>query len=767
MGISFLSPALIGGAALVVVPVVLHMIMRRKPVRREFPAIRFLRELERSNRRRLRVNNLLLLLLRMAAIACLAFAMARPTLRGAGWLADQEGPVAAAFVFDTSPRMLVRKANRTRIEEAVALAGTLQEKLPPESEVAVLDTGGGPAAFAPSPAAAAEAVRRLAATRPLAAPAVRLAEVVRRAVELLSASDLARRELTVFTDLTAAAWADSEPLTEIVGDRPGLSVLVVDVGADAPRNCSIDTIDLPGERIAAGTPLRIGASRTCRGPDAAGRVALELLDRDGRYERRAEKPVEWSESGSDPVELEVTGLAPGVVQGRVVVLGADDFPADDSRSFTIEVSPRPRVLLAAPAPAERTAFFLRQAIAPTALARAGRSRFDCEVVDVAALEEADWAGLAGVVLLDPPPLADGTWKLLEEFVAGGGGLVVWLGPRAGDPAAFSSAAARRLLGGGIERVWRDASGGNYLAPERLDHPMLAAFRRVADAVPWEDYPVERHWEFAPRAPAPPPPADGADEPPQAAASPRSAASAAVPVASYRNGLPALLEHAVGGGTVVILTTPVSQSADDPDAWNTLATGFEPWPFVILANESLLYAIRSNQSLNVVAGTPVTLAVGGVNRPAAFVKTPGGDEFPAAVQSGRGTIVVTETRESGNYRVQAGGERDGFRGGFSANLDPSGTDLTRLDDKGRETVLGPQVRVARTADEVVREVNLERVGAELYGWIILVAAAVMIGDWILANRFHPPKEIDEPVGLDAAEFQAAAGPPSLPALAGGR
>jgi len=761
MGISFLTPALIGGAALVVVPVVLHMIMRRKPTRREFPAIRFLRELERSNRRRLRVSNLLLLLMRMAAIICLAFAMARPTLRGAGWLADQEGPVAVAFVFDTSPRMLLRKANRTRIEEATTLAGTVLEKLPPDSKLAILDVGGGPAAFSPSLVAATESIRRLAVVKPPTAPATRLIESVRRAVELLVASDLGRRELTIFTDLTSAAWAESEALSTIVRDRPGLFVQVVDVGVDAPRNLSIDALDLAGERIASGTTLRIGTTRSCRGPDLAGRIAHELMDRDGRYERRAEKPAKWSETGCEPVELEVTGLGAGVVQGRVVIMGGDDFVVDDSRSFTIEVAPRPRVLVAAAAPAERTGFFLKQAIAPTSLARAGRGRFDCIIADMNTLEQADWSGIAAAVLLDPPPLDERVWKLLEDFVASGGGLVVWLGPSAGDPALFNSPAARKLLGGTIERVWRDASGGNFLAPSSLDHPMLAAFRRVADAVPWEDFPVERHWEFKPGGDARQ--GDASTETPEGT----SRTTAAMPIATYRNGLPALLEHAVGQGTVVIVTTPVSQSADDPGAWNTLATGFEPWPFVMLANESLRYATRSNQSLNVVAGTPVRLSVGAVSRPSAFVKTPGGDEFSAVIESGRGAVVVTETREVGNYRVQAGGEKDGFRGGFSTNLDAAGTDLTRLDEKSREAIFGKDVRVARTAADLVRQVGLERVGAELYGWIILFAAVVMIGDWILANRFHPPKEVAVMEGDGVDDAQAAADGPLETVLTGRR
>ncbi|MFM8890709.1 MAG: BatA domain-containing protein, partial [Planctomycetia bacterium] len=105
MGLSFLSPMLLGGAALVTVPFVLHLLMRRKPVKREFPALRFLRQRAVANRRRLRLTHVLLLLLRMAALALLARALARPVLRGAGWLADAEGPVAAALVIDTAPRM--------------------------------------------------------------------------------------------------------------------------------------------------------------------------------------------------------------------------------------------------------------------------------------------------------------------------------------------------------------------------------------------------------------------------------------------------------------------------------------------------------------------------------------------------------------------------------------------------------------------------------------------------------------------------------------
>jgi len=739
MGLSFLTPMLLAGTALVAVPVILHLMMRRKPVKHAFPALRFLRERAVANRRRLRLNHLLLLLLRMAAIALIALALARPTLRGAGWLADAEGPVAAVFVFDTAPRMLLREGNRTRLAQAAEMARVLFAKLPPTSTVAVLDTSGGAATFSPTIAAATARVERLAA----ATPGTTLAGAMAEGLRLLESASLSRREMYVFTDCSRGAWAGAAPL-DLAASHPDVSVLYVDVGARASRNFAIDSVELASDVIAAGAPALITVSTSRTGPDATRAVAVELLGPQGTYVRRAIKPVAWKEGAAAQVSFDVSGLEPGVRQGRIVIDGSDDLEADDVRSFTVEVGQPARVLVAAPAPADRTGRFMVQALAPAALKKAGKARFDVAVVDVAELATTAWDDVAGIVLVDPPPLPDRTWELLGQWVAGGHGLVVWLGPQAGDAARFNSEASRRVLGGGIVRVWRSPDGGNFLAPAALEHPALAAFRRVGDAVPWQDFPVERHWEFA---------SGGGDD--------GAADGGAVPIAAYRNGLPAILEHRVGTGTVLTITTPVSQPATDPDAWNTLATGFEPWPFVMLANESLRHVVDTSDDRNIVAGRPAVLHVDRRDVPAAFVRSPAGDDFPAAIDQARGTITVTATQVPGNYVVRAGGEAAGFVKGFSANLDAAATDTARLDDELLRAVLGPAARVARTEQELVRDVNLERVGAELSGWLLLLAAAVIAADWMVANRFYAPR--GEPAPAAAADTGFARAPP-LPAAA---
>jgi hypothetical protein len=163
---------------------------------------------------------------------------------------------------------------------------------------------------------------------------------------------------------------------------------------------------------------------------------------------------------------------------------------------------------------------------------------------------------------------------------------------------------------------------------------------------------------------------------------------------------------------------------------------------------------------VVAGSPAVLHLDRRDVAAAFVRTPAGDDFPAAVDQKRGTITVTATEVPGNYVVRAGGEAGGIAKGFSVNLPASATDFARLDAEPLAAVLGAGHRLARTEADLVRDVNLERVGTELFGWLVLLAAAVMAADWIVANRFYAPREGAGEPSRPAEEFAeaATAGPP---------
>src|SRR5438445_6749885 len=78
---SFLSPALLLGLAALAIPVIIHLIQREKKRVVEFPSLMFLRRIPYQSVRRRRIRHWALLMLRLAALALIVAAFARPFFR--------------------------------------------------------------------------------------------------------------------------------------------------------------------------------------------------------------------------------------------------------------------------------------------------------------------------------------------------------------------------------------------------------------------------------------------------------------------------------------------------------------------------------------------------------------------------------------------------------------------------------------------------------------------------------------------------------------
>lgn len=77
---TLINASMLAGVFLAAVPIVLHLIMRAKPKRIEFPALQLLQSRQTSNTRRMRVRHILLLLLRAIVIVAAVLALTRPSL---------------------------------------------------------------------------------------------------------------------------------------------------------------------------------------------------------------------------------------------------------------------------------------------------------------------------------------------------------------------------------------------------------------------------------------------------------------------------------------------------------------------------------------------------------------------------------------------------------------------------------------------------------------------------------------------------------------
>ncbi len=79
---AFLNPIFLLGAIAAGVPVLVHLVRRTRAPRVPFPSLMFLRKIEQKTIRRRKLRNLLLLLMRCAALLILAVAFSRPFFTG-------------------------------------------------------------------------------------------------------------------------------------------------------------------------------------------------------------------------------------------------------------------------------------------------------------------------------------------------------------------------------------------------------------------------------------------------------------------------------------------------------------------------------------------------------------------------------------------------------------------------------------------------------------------------------------------------------------
>src|SRR5687768_15550183 len=77
---SFIAPLVFLGLAALAIPVLLHLIQREKKQILHFPSLMFVRQIPYKSVQRRRIHNWLLLMVRLAALALIVFAFARPFL---------------------------------------------------------------------------------------------------------------------------------------------------------------------------------------------------------------------------------------------------------------------------------------------------------------------------------------------------------------------------------------------------------------------------------------------------------------------------------------------------------------------------------------------------------------------------------------------------------------------------------------------------------------------------------------------------------------
>ena len=138
---TFLNPAILFGLFAASIPIVLHFLNLRKLKRVEFSTLVFLKELQKTKIRRIRLKQWLLLLLRIAIIIFFVSAFARPTVKNFSIGNSSAAKTTAVIIIDNTFSMSVIAENGSYLNLAKRAAKNLLKNFQDGDEVAVIQAG--------------------------------------------------------------------------------------------------------------------------------------------------------------------------------------------------------------------------------------------------------------------------------------------------------------------------------------------------------------------------------------------------------------------------------------------------------------------------------------------------------------------------------------------------------------------------------------------------------------------------------------------------
>lgn len=442
---TFLNATLAIGAAACAIPVLIHLLNRRRHRVIRWAAMHLLAPIARTNRRRIRLEQLILLLVRMAILALLALCMAGPVLTRWRALAG-DAKTSLAVIFDNSYSMEAGTVGASGLERARRQTAELIEAQPRGSDVSLSLLAGGrvfsSTAASTNLARVAESLREL----PSGFGAADLDAGFENATRALAAMQNSKRDLLIVSDFQSNDWAQAEgaslerarELIAAIPIRP--TVTLMQIGNPITENVSIESIEISPDIIAVGQTATIRVNLTNHGDVPFPGVAVELqIDRQSK--QTASIDLAADETGQLLFEQVFDDAGHHSIEVRA---DADTLHIDNRFRQVVEVFDRMPVLLVdgdrrATSLASETGF-LQLALSPFATAEALRPVAEATAVmpvdaiasDVVSDSEFDPDDLEGakvVVLANVARLGDDQLRAVRDYVASGGSLLVFAGEK--------------------------------------------------------------------------------------------------------------------------------------------------------------------------------------------------------------------------------------------------------------------------------------------------------------------------------------------------
>ena len=424
MSLFFLHPIYLYGLIAASLPLLIHLLNRRRLRRIRFPAVRFVLLSQRRISRSYRLRHWLLLALRTFAVLLLVLLLANPIFQTGVGLFAGGGPVSSVVILDNSLSMKWSRGGEgfRQAKEAVRL---LISSLKDGDRGAVVPTNRSERSRIRLKGEREVLLRELGSVQ-IAAGTADFSAALSRAYELLK-GPAAQKEIWLITDMALTGW-DRFSLSNLGLYDSLIPLKIIKVESKGePLNATIKEVRMRGQGVGVGLPIQLEAVVINFTDKEIKELLVQLnIDEQNREQRLVSLPPE----GELAVSFQFRLTQPGVHRGHVT-LKKGGLAGNPTAYFTLQVQDKLKILVVDGDPrtslVQSETFFLTRALNPAG--ERDSSLFLPTVIIPEGLNSVSLDSYQALIFCNVPEIPDAFLPRLREYLFQGGGLLLFLGDR--------------------------------------------------------------------------------------------------------------------------------------------------------------------------------------------------------------------------------------------------------------------------------------------------------------------------------------------------
>ncbi|MFP4458656.1 MAG: BatA domain-containing protein [Candidatus Zixiibacteriota bacterium] len=694
--LAFLNKIFLPFFLLVALPIIIHLLTRKKRERIKFPTIRFLQKIQERRMRKFRIRQIILLILRTLIVFFLVGSFARPTIRTRNAQAvGEHQPTSVAFVIDRSYSMSSNADGVAVMTRAKDAARQISDMLKAGDMATIIPFDEKPYKAFEKPTKLLEDVPAVIETLSWGYHKTDVFSAVELALDEIEPTVAVSKEIYLLTDKAGGGF--ERPGKIDIPERVRLYIFPFERSSDI--NVGISEVEFPSNLIEVGKPIELSAKVENFSDIGIGQQPVSLYI---NGERRAQSGIELPQNAARSIEL-TAGVDKGGIHEGFFETPGDLVSVDNKRYFTFRIPEQLNVLIVG---SDVETQFIELALKSGSETYFNTRKRSYRATANEYLRETD------IVILDRMrPISQAFKSRLQRFVQEGGGLMV-LGIHSDASSEKSTSDFLNSLAGiNPGTLLGDKGSESYVTPGKADfsHPVFSVFEN--DGLP----PVKFYNFF-------------------------QADARADRIMSFSNGTGAVFDAEYVDGRIIFTSFILDYQGSD------ILTGGFFVPFIqrstqYLAGEMAKFDrsyLIGDQIIRSIEDFPVDANL--------IIENPNGIKLykTPKFNVGKALYSLESTELPGIYHVYADDE---LVDAFAVNID---TEESRQNVSDRELIESKfkgaePIWIDPNSENINQQILQARYGRELRRLFLWIALALMVLELIIETMWKKPK--DEKVHTD--------------------